>query len=386
MDFSVYIIQDRKITNDELFKNLAGDVDLSEHVATAAIGAASNLIGVDIYDRYADPKKIGNTGIAITGKMIESVQIKKERVGREVFNSGVFNRTVYNTLDNSLFTTITVKGTLFAPEFSQLAAVATQMKNMAKVMAWASLAPTYGSETEDGYKGDVKTKEAAQGKSLQLSAARQKEMNTGGNNYADFYLRRVMVTIYSVDDMQFRAVLHDKVFVQSYEENYTDKDGNGTFVLVMKSKAASIFDVFVEGPTFKVKYLSVADQVSTSANKVASETHTAFTTVTKAAGVEDNEVVQKIDKALTGTEDLTKLPKALADSDTYSADKAKEVTEHIMDTYVNDSVQSGIDEANNYQEAYDKLTDEQKTTLANVPGYDKMSLEDKMKYIDKLKK
>ena len=88
----------------------------------------------------------------------------------------------------------------------------------------------------------------------------------------------------------------------------------------------------------------------------------------------------------SGTEDLTKLPKDLADSDTYSADKAKEVTEHIMDTYVNDSVQSGIDEANNYQEAYDKLTQEQQQTLANVPGYDKMSLEDKMKYIDKLKK
>ena len=382
MDFSVYIIQDRSIENQTLFGALAGDVKLKEHAATAAINAASNLVGVDIYDRYADPKKIGNTGIAITGKMIESVQIKKERVGREVFNSGVFNRTVYNTLDNSLVTTITVKGTLFAPEFSQLLAQSTRMKNMARVMAWASLAPTYGSETEAGYKGDV-TNAVAKGESLMLSAGIQTTMKA---DYNDFYLRRVMVTVYSVDDQQFRAVLHDKVFVKSYEENYTDKDGNGTFTLVMQSKAASIFDVFVAGPTFGFSGLAMIDQVSTTANKVASETHTAFKTVTKTMGVEDNEMVQKIDKGLTGAEDASKLPNVLADSDTYSVDKATEITDHVMDTYVNDSVQSALDDANEYQEAYDKLTDEQKKTLANVPGYDKMSLEDKMKYIEKLKK
>ncbi|MBR1645455.1 MAG: hypothetical protein IJ685_01635 [Selenomonadaceae bacterium] len=382
MDFSVYIIQDRNIDNKTLFKKLAGDVDLKEHAATAAINAASNLIGVDIYDRYADPAKIGETGIAITGKMIESVQIKKELIKREVFNSGVFNRTVYNTLDSSLVTTITVKGTLFAPEFSQTAAKATRLKSMARVMAWASLAPTYSSEVEDGYKGDITTKEA-KGESLLLSAGIQKKMKA---EYNDSYLRRVIVTVYSVDDQQFRAVLHDKVFVKSYEENYTDKDGNGTFTLVMQSKAASIFDVFVAGPTFKFSYLAMMDQVSTTAGKVANETHTAFKTVTKKMGVEDNEVVQKIDKGLTGAEDASKLPNVLADSDTYSVDKATEITDHVMDTYVNDSVQSALDDANEYQEAYDKLTDEQKKTLANVPGYDKMSLEDKMKYIDKLKK
>lgn len=383
MDFSVYIIQDRSIENKDLFQNVAGDVDLKEHAATAAINAASNLIGVDIYDRYADPKKIGETGIAITGKMIESVQIKKELIKREVFNSGVFNRTVYNTLDSSLVTTITVKGTLFAPEFSQTAAKSTRLKSMARVMAWASLAPTYGSEDEDGYKGDITTNEA-KGESLLLSAGIQKKMK---EKYNDSYLRRVIVTVYSVDDQQFRAVLHDKVFVKSYEENYTDKDGNGTFTLVMQSKAASIFDVFVAGPTFKFSYLAMMDQVSTTASTLASETHTGFKTVTKAMGVEDNEVVKQIDKGLSGIEDASKLPNVLADSDTYSVDKASEITDHVMDTYVNnDSVQSALDDANEYQEAYDKLTDEQKKTLANVPGYDKMSLEDKMKYIEKLKK
>ena len=63
-----------------------------------------------------------------------------------------------------------------------------------------------------------------------------------------------------------------------------------------------------------------------------------------------------------------------------------EITNHVMDDYINDSVQSALDDAKNYQETYDKLTKEQQATLANVPGYDKMSLEDKMKYIDKLKK
>ena len=384
MDFSVYIIQDRSITNKQLFENVAGDVSLAEHAAVGAVDAASNLVGVDIYDRYADPKKIGNTGIAITGKMIESVQIKKERVGREVFSSGVFNRSIYNTLDISLFTTITVKGILFAPEFSQLAAKATRLKSMARVMAWASLAPTYGSEVEDGYKGDVDGKKAAQGESLMLSAKLQKEMNKDPNKYADFYTRRVMVTVYSVDDMQFRAVLHDKVFVQSYEENYTDKDGNGTFTLVMKSKAASIFDVFVEGPTFKVSWLSAADQVSTTANKMASEGHDVVKTVGKAAGLEDNETFQKIDKGFSGLEDATNIPKVLADSDTYSTEKAKDITDHIMDDYVNDSVQAGIDEANDYISLYNQLSDDQKKTVSNIPGYDKMSLDDKIKYLNKL--
>ncbi|MBR0260260.1 MAG: hypothetical protein IJQ85_00505 [Selenomonadaceae bacterium] len=382
MDFSVYIIQDRSKENKDLFQNVAGDVDLKEHAATAAINAASNLIGVDIYDRYADPEKIGETGIAITGKMIESVQIKKELIKREVFNSGVFNRTVYNTLDSSLVTTITVKGTLFAPEFSQTAAKATRLKSMARVMAWASLAPTYGSEDADGYKGDITTKEA-KGESLLLSAGIQKKMK---EEYNDSYLRRVIVTVYSVDDQQFRAVLHDKVFVKSYEENYTDKDGNGTFTLVMQSKAASIFDVFVAGPTFKFSYLAMMDQVSTTASTLASETHTGFKTVTKAMGVEDNEVVKQIDKGLSGIEDASKLPNVLADSDTYSVDKMSEITNHVMDDYINDSVQSALDDAKNYQETYDKLTKEQQATLANVPGYDKMSLEDKMKYIEKLKK
>lgn len=382
MDFSVYIIQDRSIENKDLFQNVTGDVDLKEHAATAAINAASNLIGVDIYDRYADPDKIGKTGIAITGKMIESVQIKSERGSREVFNSGVFNRTVYNTLDAFTLTTITVKGTLFAPEFSQFAAKATRLKSMARVMAWASLAPTYSSEVAEGYKGDV-TNAQAKGESLMLSAGIQQTMKA---NYNDFYLRRVLVTVYSVDDQQFRAVLHDKVFVKSYEENYTDKDGNGTFTLVMQSKAASIFDVFVAGPTFQFSYLAMMDQVSTTASTLASETHTGFKTVTKAMGVEDNEVVKQIDKGLSGIEDASKLPNVLADSDTYSVDKATEITDHVMDTYVNDSVQSALDDANEYQEAYGKLTDEQKKTLANVPGYDKMSLEDKMKYIEKLKK
>ena len=384
MDYSVYIIQDRSIDNETLFEKLAGDVDLKEHAATAAIGAASNLIGVDIYDRYADPKKIGNTGIAITGKMIESVQIKKERVGREVFNSGVFNRTVYNTIDNSLFTMITVKGTLFAPEFSQLAAVATQMKNMARVMAWASLAPTYGSEAEDGFKGDVTTKEAAQGKSLQLSAAKQKEMNTAPNKYADFYMRRVMVTVYSTDDAQFRAILHDKVFVQSYEESYTDKDGNGTFTLVMKTKAASIFDVFVEGPTFKLRWLDGASQLSTTVSTIANKANTGVKTVAKAAGLEDNDVVKKIETGLNISEDAGKGIQDLADSDTYSPEKAKEVTDHVMDDYLGASVQSGIDDANDYNELYGELSDDQKKTVASIPGYDKMSLEDKMKYLKKL--
>lgn len=380
MDFSVYIVQDRTITNTKLFENVAGDVSLSEHAATGAIDAASSLVGIDVYDRYADPNKIGKTGIAITGDMIQSVQIKNERVGREVFSSGVFNRSIYNTLEASVFTTITVKGTLFAPDLTQSLTTAMRMKNMARVMAWASLAPTYGSEVEDGYCGDLTSSAATNGEALVLSAASQKKMK---EKYADSYLRRVMVTIYSVDDMQFRAVLHDKVFVQSYEETYTDKDGNGTFTLVMKSKAASIFDVFVEGPTFDWSWLSLADQASTIANTMVTEADTVVQTVGKAAGLEDNEIYKGIEKSLHVAEDVTNLPKNLADSDSYSPDHAKDIVDHVMDDYVNDSVQSGIDDAKEYYDLYNQLSDEQKAILEDIPGFDDLPLDDKIEYLEK---
>ena len=381
MDFSVYIIQDRTIDNETLFKNVAGDVGLDEHVETSVIDAASNLAGLDVYDRYADPNLIGSTGIAITGDMIQSVQIKNERVGREVFSSGVFNRSIYNTLDVSVFTTITVKGFLLAPDLSQsYLSDAMRMKNMARVMAWANLAPTYGSEVADGYSGDVSSSEAAQGESLKLSAEKQKKMK---DTYADFYTRRVMVTVYSVDDMQFRAVLHDKVFVQSYEENYTDKDGNGTFTLVMKSKAASIFDVIVEGPTFSWSYLSVMDQVSTTANTAVSEVDTAVQTAGKALGVEDTDIYKKIEKGFKGLEDITNLPNEMKDSDFWSPDHAKDIVDHVKEEYVDDTVQGGIDDAKEYYDLYNQLSDEQKAILEDIPGFDDLPLDDKIEYLEK---
>lgn len=383
MDFSVYIIQDRTITNETLFENVAGDVGFAEHATTGAIDAVSNLAGVDVYDRYADPDKIGKTGIALTGDMVQSVQIKNERTGREVFSSGVFNRSIYNTLEASVFTTITVKGTLFAPEVSQLGSTAVRMKNMAKVMAWASLAPTYGSEATDGYCGDVSSDDAAQGESLILSAGIQKKMNKDPNKYADFYTRRVMVTVYSVDDMQFRAVLHDKVFVQSYEETYTDKDGNGTFTLVMKSKAASIFDVFVEGPTFEMSLLSVGDQLSTSANTLANEADVALQAAGEAFGLEDNERYKKIEKGLHAAEDITKFYNDAKDSDFWTPENAKDIVDHVKEEYVDDSVQSGVDDAKEYYELYEQLTDEQKAFLEQIPGFDDLPLDDKIEYLEK---
>lgn len=53
------------------------------------------------------------------------------------------------------------------------------------------------------------------------------------------------------------------------------------------------------------------------------------------------------------------------------------------DTY-SDPTQQAIDQAAKYKEAYGKLTDEQKATLDNIPDFQKMSIKDKLKHINKL--
>ena len=113
------------------------------------------------------------------------------------------------------------------------------MKNMAKVLAWASLPETYGKDDDDdagAHSGDINDK----GEKVQLKPSIQKNdyKNTDAkpDRYNSYYFRRVMITVYSTNDMQFRAILHDNVFVSSYEEKYTD-NSHDTVWYFEKSKA-----------------------------------------------------------------------------------------------------------------------------------------------------
>ena len=239
MEYSVYIIQDRDKSNQIIFLNLAGDTEVGEHLKNLGAGAANNLVGGEIFDQYATDDKLGKNGIAINGEMIKSVSIKPALVKKETFNQGT------TQVDWTLMTTITVKGSLFAPSMLEMKSKTIRNKNMAKVLAWASLPKTKSSTDGENYLGEAGLGNEA----FTLNGTIQRRYVSSDEAYESFYYRRVLITVYSDKDTQFRAILHDKVYVDSYEEEYSDKDGNGKFTLVMKCVGTNYLqmDAFVCG-------------------------------------------------------------------------------------------------------------------------------------------
>ena len=216
------------------------------------------------------------------------------------------------------------------------------------------------------------------GDAFKLNPTKQRSY---GNNYAKFYYRRVLVAVYSDKDTQFRAILHDKVFVSSYEEIYDDKDGNGKFTLVMQCVGASAFDVFVAGPTYKLTVISVTDQISSAAQKHTKTAEKVVETVDRVAGTSISDDVKKYTKKIDSVAETADSLKA---DDSITIDNLVDNTDKQAKTFHPTDMQDAIAQAAKYQEAYGALTDAQKATLANVPGFDQMSLADKMKYIKQL--
>lgn len=372
MDYSVYIIQDRTKTNQQLFEELAGDTGLGEHLKNAGAGAVADALGANILDRYATTEKLGENGIAIRNEMINSVSIKSESNKKETLDFGSTQVTF------RVLRTITVTGNLFAPSLIEMKSKTVKNKDMAKVMAWANLAPT---PLQNGYTGreysqsvDPKAEEIKLRPEMQIEYA----LN---DKYPEYYYRRVLITIYSDKDTQFRAILHDKVYVSSYTEEYTDKDGNGKFTLVMQSIAANVFDVIVAGPTYKWSALAIADQISTAAGQVTKATNKGVETFDKVTGKniskDVEEYTKKVDNANDGLKYVTK--------DDITIDTVGDNVQKQAENWHPTDMEDAIDQANEYKEAYDGLTDEQKATLKNIPGFDNLSTEEKMKYIEKLK-
>ena len=377
MEYSVYIIQDRGKDNQHLFNNLAGDVDFGDHLKNTGAAAVADAVGANILDRYATDEMVGNNGVVINGEMIDSVSVKAELIKKNMFvevDEGGVKRKENKSLP-FILRTITVKGNLFAPSFIEMKSGTIKNKDMSRIMAWASLAPTsVNNNWGEDYVQEAGKIGKKKGFQLYMSTHIDYEAN-----YKNYYYRRVLVTTYSNTDSQFRAVLYDKVFVSNYEEVYNDKDGNGKFTLVMQSIAASVFDVIVAGPTYDTSLIAFTDQISSVAQKHSKTVANATENVVKATGNSDladdiKNVTDKINSAAE-TADSTR--------DGITIDSTFDNIGKQADTY-SDPTQQAIDQAAKYKEAYGKLTDEQKATLDNIPDFKKMSIEDKLKHINKL--
>ena len=382
MDYSVYIIYDRTKSNEDILKALAGDTEVGEHVGNMARDLANGVAGADLLDRYATTKALGTNGVAIRGEMIKSVSFKPTLIKKETIDKGS------TQVAWDLATIITVTGSLFAPSLIEIKSQAVKNKNMARVAAWASLPKTKSAPNVEDNDIMHNNNGLAMGGGLivnenkyLLYPAKQKVLidDVANKLYEKFYYRRVLITVYSNTDTQFRAILFDKVFVDSYEEVFDDKDGNGKFTLVMKSVGANVYDTFVAGPTYTFSKMALVDAVTTAASRLTKTTNKAAETLDHIAGTSfAKDVKNAMDKAdsVIDTTDSIKDDVTIENLDEQINDQAE--TWHPTD------VQKAVDQASEYQQAYDKLTPEEKAALKNVPGFDKMSQEDKLDYIEKM--
>ena len=378
MEYSVYIIQDRTKSNLSIFNGLAGDTKFADHLKNVGSGLANDLAGGDFVDQYATTEKLGENGVAINGEMINSVSIKPELVKKEILSNNT------TEISRVLITTITVNGNLFAPSLIELKSKVVRNKNMARVLAWATLPQTRPSWSAKGYKDPIGVETNA---GILLNFTEQFNYLDGenvtidtANSYEGQYYRRVLVTFYSDKDTQFRATLYDRVYVLSYEEVYDDKDGNGHFTLVMQSVGTNVYDAFIAGPTYKFSGMALADQVTSTVNKYSKKTTKVVETFDKITDKHISDTIKPyMDKIDSGTE--------TADSirDDWTVDNVTDNVDTQAETYHPTDMKHTIEQASAYQQAYDGLTKEQQDTLKNIPGFKKMSLKEKLKYIEKLK-
>lgn len=373
MDYSLYILYGNETATEEDF---IGDTGLLEHVGVAAMGALTDVIDLDLYDNYASKLK-SDDSVALRGSMITDMK----------FNTEVTTITKYSwgssDIEKFVQSKITVKGRLYMP-----LAVGTmnRRKNMAKVLMWANTprpkAPAQGAGGGGGGGGLLQAAANAVG----VGGA---DPNKVPDDLAENYYRKVIATIYSTTDKQFRAVIFNKAFVDSYEESYNSTDGDGTFTLVIKERVDKVEDVKVQGPTYEISKVSVISQIADTANSLSSKTSKVVETVEKFTG--ETEVTKKI-KDITGSIETahTTFKSTVIEGDLSIdnvSDKVDEHTDDVQENYTDVSLDRKIDDAKKaaeYNEEYEKLSDEQKKILKEVPGFDKLSTDEKMEYIEKI--
>ena len=108
-----------------------------------------------------------------------------------------------------------------------------------------------------------------------------------------------------------------------------------------------------------------------------------------------DKVVESVDKvAGTNIADTIAPYKKKTDSvfDTADSIKGDITIDNLADnvdkqaeTWHPTDMEDAINQASEYQQAYGGLSDDQKDTLKNIPGFDKLSTKEKLEYIEKLK-
>lgn len=258
MVYSVFIIS---MDRDEQvnWKNLIGDTSLGTHVAGAVVAGIEDLAGFSFYDKYAN-MLTGAKSVALTGSMIESMSVKTYINRRENFE--ITEDHMEDKKAKDLLHTITIKGRLEPPDmlFAMGKKIA-QKKDTSRIWKWA---------------------------------------NVHFNGAENDYFRKVVATVYSEADKQFRAFFLKKAFVESYEEIF-DKNGEGTFNLVIKEAITGAApqvgqdkEIEAKGPTFKVTKLSAAKDISKAAKTASKDAKTASKVIKSVVG--ENETTKKLDR------------------------------------------------------------------------------------------
>ena len=371
MVYSLYVLYGE---NEVEVEELMGDVSLLEHMGDAAMGALTDVIDLDVYDKYANKLKNPNS-VALRGSMITDMKFSTELSMLESFTEGT------NSFGKVVKMKITVKGRLYMPP--AIGAV-NRKKNTSKILMWANTPiPAKKANPNQQNAGGIQRANAMA--NVMENIGMGEDPNKKPDDLADNYYRTVVATIYSTTDKQFRAVVLKKAFVKSYEESYNSQDGDGTFTLVIQQKLDNLEDMMVQGPTYKLSALSVASKVADTAKSVASKTSKVTETVEKYTGdTAATKMIKKITGSVESTTDTFQSTIVEGDLKVETlSEKVDEHTDSIKEKYIDDTIQNKIDEAKEYLDKYNALSEEQKKILKAIPGFDELSRDKKLEYIEK---
>ena len=84
MDYSLYILYNGETVKAE---DLMGDTDLLEHVGVAAMSALTDVIDLEVYDKYAS-KLTNSNSVALRGSMITDMKFNTELSKLEKYTNG----------------------------------------------------------------------------------------------------------------------------------------------------------------------------------------------------------------------------------------------------------------------------------------------------------
>lgn len=286
MNYSVFILHLEDTANA---KEFIGDVGLGEALTNVGANMVESLVGVDIFDKYAEKLKHGKS-VALTGDVVKTVRISTaiaKRTNFDVQMPGIIagtNGKIEDVVAKDLKTVITVVGHLTSPDtLFGLGNKVAKKKDTSNLLKWANESYTIGMSPETKL-------------------------------HKKLSFRHIIVSISSMDQKRFRGIFIKNVTLESYEEFY-DEHGEGYFTLVVSRKHTSNEDdqanfEMIEGPTFKWNSLSLVKDISKVAKQASKD-------VDKLAGVsekvlgKDNEITQKLKTASKKTKGAANIANGL---------------------------------------------------------------------------